>query len=257
VLGNGTNTLSVSAGATSFTLPTPVAYGSLYSVSAQSTPPGLTCSVSSGTGTIPATAVTTVAVVCSVNTYTVGGSISGLATNGLILLNNGADATPINANAVTFTMNTGVAYGAAYGITVGTQPPGLFCSVTDGTGNVGAANVASVTIACAVPTPTTAVLYSFGGLDGAVPLAGLILDGAGNLYGTTTTGGASSNGAVFQLAPKGSGGYTESVLDSFGNMPDGATPIAGLILDSAGNLYGTTYGGGASGNGTVFKVTLQ
>jgi uncharacterized repeat protein (TIGR03803 family) len=105
---------------------------------------------------------------------------------------------------------------------------------------------------------TESVLYSFGaGPDGANPYAGLILDSAGNLYGTTPMGGASGFGTVFQLAPNGSAGYTESVLYSFGAGPDGEAPYAGLILDSAGNLYGTTFGGGSSGNGTVFKVTLQ
>jgi uncharacterized repeat protein (TIGR03803 family) len=87
------------------------------------------------------------------------------------------------------------------------------------------------------------VLHSFaGGSDGAEPFAGLIADNAGNLYGTTRNG-------VFKLSPGG----TETVLHSFTGS-DGAVPLAGLIADSAGNLYGTTAVGGASGNGTVFKL---
>ncbi len=106
------------------------------------------------------------------------------------------------------------------------------------------------------------VLYSFKGppTDGAFPLGGVVRDSAGNLYGTTTYGGATDNGAVFELQPSG----TETVLYSFTGKTDGAIPRAGLILDTAGNLYGTTYNGGNTGAacggepadtcGVVFKV---
>jgi uncharacterized repeat protein (TIGR03803 family) len=100
------------------------------------------------------------------------------------------------------------------------------------------------------------VLYSFtGGADGGKPSAGLVMDGAGNLYGTTSAGGAhGNNGTVFKVTPAG----TESVLYSFLDISDGSNPSSTLIMDSAGNLYGTTpYGGstGANGHGTVFRVT--
>ena len=100
------------------------------------------------------------------------------------------------------------------------------------------------------------VLHSFNpdGRDGTNPLAGLIFDGAGNLYGTTYTGGTFAFGTVFELMPKG-GGWTEKVLHSFGNGKDGAAPYAGLILDGAGDLYGTTLHGGAGGFGIVFELT--
>jgi uncharacterized repeat protein (TIGR03803 family) len=80
----------------------------------------------------------------------------------------------------------------------------------------------------------------------------LIADSAGNLYGTTTQGGASGNGVVFKLSPGG----TETVLYSFtGGSSDGAFPIAGLLADGAGNLYGMTGSGGTSNDGVVFKLT--
>ncbi len=111
---------------------------------------------------------------------------------------------------------------------------------------------------------TESVLYSFaGGTDGGDPQAGVILDAAGNLYGTTANGGdLSCNngfgcGTVFKVDTSG----TESVLYSFTGKPDGAYPYAGLTLDAAGNLYGTTIYGGISGYacdaqgcGVVFKV---
>jgi uncharacterized repeat protein (TIGR03803 family) len=100
---------------------------------------------------------------------------------------------------------------------------------------------------------TEAVLYSFtGGSDGAVSTAGLILDSAGNLYGTTGNGGTSGYGTVFELSPAAGGGYTETVLYSFTGRSD---PYAGLIFDSAGNLYGTTIQGGTDNIGTVFKLS--
>ncbi len=101
------------------------------------------------------------------------------------------------------------------------------------------------------------VLHSFNlnGTDGAVPYASLILDAAGNLYGTTYDGGIHAAGAAFELTPKEGGGWTEKVLHSFGNGTDGYEPYAGLIIDAAGNLYGTTVEGGIHGYGTVFEIT--
>jgi uncharacterized repeat protein (TIGR03803 family) len=111
---------------------------------------------------------------------------------------------------------------------------------------------------------TETVLYSFiGGGDGAAPVAGLIADASGALYGTTQAGGGTGCagglgcGTVFKLTPPTTTGgtWTESVLYSFTGGTDGANPVAGLIADTSGALYGTTEGGG-SGGGTVFKLTL-
>jgi uncharacterized repeat protein (TIGR03803 family) len=102
------------------------------------------------------------------------------------------------------------------------------------------------------PGGTESVLWSFSGAsDGAFPMCGLILDTKGNLYGTAGGGGAHGAGAVFEVSPKGA----ETVLYSFAGGSDGAFPAAALISDKAGNLYGTTSSGGASSDGTVFKVT--
>jgi uncharacterized repeat protein (TIGR03803 family) len=99
-------------------------------------------------------------------------------------------------------------------------------------------------------------LYSFENLDGVYPEGGVIFDSDGNLYGTTYEGGANDfDGTVFKLTP-GGGTWTETVLHSFhSNAVDGYNPEAGLIMDTAGNLYGTTNAGGAYGYGTVFEVT--
>jgi uncharacterized repeat protein (TIGR03803 family) len=97
------------------------------------------------------------------------------------------------------------------------------------------------------------VLHSFTGTggDGAYPEeSGLVLDAQGNLYGTTTVGGAGNEGTVFKLDTSGN----ETVLYSFGLSKNGRNPIAGVVLDAQGNLYGTTYYGGTYGKGTVFRV---
>ena len=103
------------------------------------------------------------------------------------------------------------------------------------------------------------VLYSFdagNGKDAGGPLDGLIFDKAGNLYGTSEFGGVYSFGTVFELTPKAGGGWKERVLHSFNpNTKDGVAPNGSLVVNSAGNLYGTSLEGGAFGLGTVFGLT--
>jgi len=106
------------------------------------------------------------------------------------------------------------------------------------------------------------VLYTFtGGSDGSQPYAGLVMDASGNLYGTTESGGNSGSncssgcGVIFELAPGSSGSWTQSVLYSFGGENDGASPYDALTFDAQGNLYGSTYSGGAYDKGTVFELS--
>jgi uncharacterized repeat protein (TIGR03803 family) len=124
--------------------------------------------------------------------------------------------------------------GNLYGVTVGggTSGDGTIFEVVAGSGKV-----------------TT--LASFSGSNGNFPQAGLISDGSGNLYGTTDQGGAANDGVVFELA---AGSHTLTALVSF-NGANGAGPAAGLLMDSSGNLYGTTTQGGGSGPGVVFELT--
>jgi uncharacterized repeat protein (TIGR03803 family) len=109
---------------------------------------------------------------------------------------------------------------------------------------------------------TETVLYSFcqltGCSDGKKPSAGVVLDSAGNLYGTTDFGGTFGGGVVFELSPNGTGTWTETVLHSFGNGTDGAGSVSKLTFDNSGNFYGTTGGGGNGafgGDGTVFELS--
>jgi uncharacterized repeat protein (TIGR03803 family) len=123
--------------------------------------------------------------------------------------------------------------------------------------------LALVCVRLALPADAAAassakIIYSFAGAtDGAYPESDLIMDTAGNLYGTTNGGGAGGCGTVFELT-RAKDGWTHQVLYSFvSSSNDGCGPTAGLIFDSAGNLYGTTAGGGfncGGGCGTVFKL---
>ncbi len=100
------------------------------------------------------------------------------------------------------------------------------------------------------------VLYSFGNPpDGSTPYGALVRDQAGNLYGTTSFGGTSGAGTVFELSPSGSG-WTEQPLYDFTDGSDGGYPSAGLIADEQGNLYGTTaFGGAPCCSGVVFELS--
>ena len=112
-------------------------------------------------------------------------------------------------------------------------------------------------------------MHSFNGVDGSGPSGKLILDAEGNLYGTTDIGGDTNSkcffldgcGTVFKLSPGKDGKWKETVLHRF-DLTDGASPNGDLVFDTAGNLYGTTYGGGpyckeSSGCGNVFQLTPE
>ncbi|MBI4915079.1 MAG: hypothetical protein HY825_04470 [Acidobacteria bacterium] len=130
--------------------------------------------------------------------------------------------------------------------------------VADGAGNLygtteqGGASVYGTVFTIKTDGSGFALLHSFTWGDGAYPDAGLVTDGAGNLYGTTFWGGASDLGTVFTIKSDGSG---FALLHSFvGAVADGSNPAAGLLADGAGNLFGTTYAGGASNRGTIFTI---
>jgi uncharacterized repeat protein (TIGR03803 family) len=105
---------------------------------------------------------------------------------------------------------------------------------------------------------TEAIIYSFSytGSAGMFPAADLTFDPQGNLYGTTTQGGdpQCGCGAVFELTPQSNGTWTEATIHAFTGAPDGYLPISGIVLDSAGNLYGVTESGGIGSCGRVYSI---
>lgn len=128
-----------------------------------------------------------------------------------------------------------------------------------------AALAAFVLLAGATANCQESVLHNFqAGVDGNYPIAGLVFDGKGNIYGTTDIGGGGGCiggcGTVFRLSPVKNGGFRKTTLHTFqGGPTDGQNPNGRLVLDKHGNLYGTTAGGGANAeaDGTVFELTPE
>ena len=184
-------------------------------------------------------------------TYAVGGNVSGLGANdNVTLLNNGVDTLVVSANGA-FVFPTNQEVGATYAVTVQSNTLDIVCSVSKASGSVGTSDVTSIGVSCAPRAET--IVYSFGSdaTDGVAPQSDLIMDSAGNLYGNTYTGGTVGAGIVFKITTSGE----KTTLHSFAGPPtDGSNPAGGLVMDSAGHLYGTTSVGGTNALGTVFKI---
>lgn len=231
VLASGGNTVNVSSGANSFALPENVPTGGTYTVTVQAQPTGYFCAVSNGSGTMGSAPVSNVAVTCAAN-KTIGGTISGLGANtGLVLLNNGMDATTVAASATQFTMNTGMASGLTYAISVQSNPAAMTCSVTNGTGTVASSNISSATVTCAHNGPMVSTLDS--GFKG--PSAIALVPGGGFVV-VETNGNkisrVSDSGVVTLLAGSGLGGsFNATGAAASFNAP------TGVAVDASGNSY--------------------
>jgi len=179
LLDNGADALTLTASGP-FTFKTPLESGTVYKVTIGTQPPGEDCTVAAATGVIANANITSVKVTCTTaGTHTIGGTVSGLKTgNSVTLLDNGADALKVTADG-RFTFKTPLAPGASYAVTVGTQPAGQICTITNGSGKVPRANVTNVTAIC-----TAAPTFTIGGtLSGLTPgaLLSLFNNGADQL----------------------------------------------------------------------------
>jgi 3D (Asp-Asp-Asp) domain-containing protein len=149
ILANGGENLPVEAGKTSFTFAKRIDYGTDYNITVQQQPAHMNCAVSGGSGSAGRYLSIEAAVTCMQNTYTLGGTVTGLTADGLVLIN-GTAQTTVAKDSTTFTLATRVADGDKYGISVFTQPTGLKCDVAanTGVGVMGEANVTTVQITC-------------------------------------------------------------------------------------------------------------
>ncbi len=172
LLNNGGDALMLSANGT-FQFATSVASGGAYAVTVRTNPTGpvQTCVVTQGSGNVVTADVTTVAVNCSTNSYSVAGTVTGLSGPGLILRNNGGNDLAVNANGM-FTFSTPITSGSNYLVTVQTQPLTKRCTVMNGSGPVIATNIDNVNVTCVN-------LYTIGGLVHGLDVPGLVLRNAG------------------------------------------------------------------------------
>jgi 6-phosphogluconolactonase (cycloisomerase 2 family) len=168
---NATNTLSITQNG-AFTFIAPVASGTPYAVSVLTSPaaPSQTCVVANGSGTMGASAISNVAVTCTVNRFTVSGTLSGLVTGTLQVGNNGGETLALTANG-TFTFATSLLSGSAYDVVISLQPvsPTQICSVANGSGTIGAANISDVSITCVRSHPISGNLNGLA-FDASVTL---------------------------------------------------------------------------------------
>jgi hypothetical protein len=240
---NGSDDLVVSANG-GFTFSTPVAQGALYDVTVLTQPATQTCTVANGSGTEGSWDITNVQLTCATNAYTVGGAVSGLSGT-LILQDNGADNLAVNGNGA-YVFPSSVAQGAGFDVTVLTQPAGQTCTVTNGSGVMGGADVSNVGVSCVTNTTTLAASVS----DLALSVTGLTeygvpgtpSSGAARTITITNTGSYPAyNVAITQPTwPAGTAGSTTcgstiaagascTVTITPGNTPtsDGTNPCSG------------------------------
>jgi hypothetical protein len=238
-LTDGTETLPVAANATSFTFNQQLAYTSYYSVGVAAQPTGLSCSVSNGTGYMPASNVTSVQVTCSPQTqaYSVEGSITGLTQGGLQLVNNSnGDQLTVSAGATSFTMGQKVASGSNYDVAVHTNPTGQTCMVANGSGTMGAGNVTTVMVNCTLNS------YSLGG-NVSGNLGGLIVTTPLKLANGTDTVTVSFANPTFTFQNK------VPYLQSYNVVVQSQPTLAGLLqltCTVTANGSGTMVVGGVS-----------
>jgi sugar lactone lactonase YvrE len=248
VLANGAQTLDVVTGATAFTFTATVPVGQAYAVTVKSQPTGQNCTTANASGTMPASGTTTVAITCvdvvvAPSDHQIGGTISGLDRDGLVLTN-GADSLTVQAGATSFTMPTAKLQGSAYAVTVTTQPAGRTCDISQGSGTVGTSDVTTIAISChgeGYLTSTLAGSDTAGASDATGANAsfnrpvGLAVDSHGNVFvadeGNNLVRRITPTGAVSTWAGSGSVG----AVDASGAGASFSAP-RGLAVDASGNV---------------------
>jgi hypothetical protein len=215
-----------------FTFATALPGGSAYAVTVFSQPAGQTCTVANGSGTIGGANVTNVAVTCVTNpvaTFTVGGIVSGLSGS-VTLRNNAGDDLATNTNG-NFAFATALPGGSAYAVTVFSQPAGQTCTVANGSGTIGGANVTNVAVTCVTnPVATFTVGGIVSGLSGSVTLR----NNAGDDLATNTNGNFTFNTA----------------------LPGGSAYAVTVFSQPAGQTCTVANGSGTIGSANVTNVAV-
>jgi len=251
VLANGLQSLPLTGNGV-FAFPIPVVTGSPYAVTVVTQPAGLKCTVANGMGTVvPNANVTDVSITCAATTYSIGGTLSGLAPGGAVVLqDNGGDNRTLTSNG-NFLFETQLANSARYNVTVFTQPTGHTCATkASGSGTVASANIASLQITCAahasnlgIPAPTRIVYTQLDSSTFVVPT------GITSLIVTVTGGGGGGGGNGGPAYGGGGGAIVTSTLS--------VTPGQNLNLYVGEGGGHSPYGGGGGGSSTVDPGSAQ
>jgi subtilisin-like proprotein convertase family protein/subtilisin family serine protease len=280
---NGTGNLPVNPNATAFTFIAQLASGASYaaSVLTQPTGPSQTCTVTNGSGTVASANVTNISISCTTNSFTVGGTVSGLLGAGLVLQNNGANDLAIGGNGA-FTFTTPILFGATYAVTVLTQPSGPVqnCSVTSGSGTLGAGNVTSVGVNCgftigSLSDPLAAQQWHLkntgqsafadgvgvAGIDINVePVYSIGLTGNGVIMAVVDTGlEIAHEDLAANVIPGGSWNFNSSTIDPTSTATDGdhGTSVSGLIAMARNTVGGIGVASKARLKGFNFLSSTQ
>ena len=165
------------------------------------------------------------------------------------------EVTPAGVHTVLYNFTGGADGGEPYkGVTLDSQGNLYGTAVTEEAGRARAAVVSSSSSRIPVRARHEVVIHTFKGTDGSGPGSPVVLDKAGNIYGTTPTGGSQGVGVVYQLKPKGATGWTFLTIHTFTGGTDGSGGSAGrLLIDATGNLFGVCTVGGANGSGVVTR----
>jgi probable HAF family extracellular repeat protein len=243
-LRNGADVLVVPAGSTAFTMPLPVAFGGSYSITVEAQPVGQICSAANSSGTMGAGSVTSVQITCASNMYTLGGSISGLKVDGLVL-NNGSESLSVPAGSSSFVFRNPIAYGGAYAVTISRQPNRYTCSLENSSGTMGDANAASIDVTCSAYQYR---LVDLGILSGCYYSRATALSSDGKVAGNSCA--QDSEGVYRSRAFL----YANGRMQDLGVIgADAASESRATGVNSAGIVVGTSAGdtGGFIWNGTM------
>lgn len=239
-----------------FVFNVPINNGNLYNVTVLTQPTGEVCSISSGSGIVSGNTVSNVAIFCSTNKYTVGGSVTGL-TGTVVLQNNAGDNLTLTANG-TYSFATQVAFNSPYTVSVLTQPSGnQTCSVANATGTMGASNVSNVNISCATSTYSVGVTVTgfntnIGGTNKLV-----LQNNGGNDLNITTNGSFNFSTAITFNNPYSVTVKQQPALQA---CTVSATGAAGTVTGTVSNIAvscGNLRGGGVQGNALAQLIDVK
>jgi large repetitive protein len=254
---NGGNDLAVSTdGSVAFT--TSLADGAAYDVTVASQPaaPEQSCNVANGSGRVAGANITNITVTCvttGTGSFGISGTVTGLSGTGLVLQNNGGDDLPLFEDG-TFDFTTLLASGAAYKVTVATQPAGQSCSVANGAGTIGGTDITNVTVTCATGA------FTIGGTVTGLTGSGLVIQNNGGDDLSIPTGSSTfafpvpvANGAPYSVVVKSQPAGQNCAVQK----PSGVVRDANVtnVVVSCSNLF--TIGGSVSGLGAGALLILQ